>query len=83
MPWAHVRITQMGAEQDIDVFEGMTPFVTMLPEGEYRLSFGTDADPTAHEETLRVAEGGSRTIHVEMPGADVDTLVTRVLSKTP
>jgi len=82
MPWAYVRITQVGAEQDIDVFEGTTPFVTMLPEGEYRFSFGTDADPTAHEETLRV-EGGSRTIRVDMPGTDAETQINRLLSETP
>ena len=83
MPWAYVRITQVGAEQDIDVFEGTTPFVKTLPVGEYRFSFGTDADPNAHEETLRVTEGGSQTMRVDMPDTDVDAMVTRLLSMAP
>ena len=85
MPWAYVRITQVGAEPGIDasVIDEITPFTVLLPEGEYRVSFGTDTNPNAREETLRVAEDGSRTIRVDMPGTDAESQVTRLLSETP
>ena len=82
MPWSTVRITPVGAEQGVDVIERITPFAVSLPDGDYLFTFGPDGDPTAFEETRRVAEG-SRTIRLEIPGTDPEAWVDRLLSETP
>ena len=81
MPWATVRIRPVEAEQGVDVIERITPFAVSLPDGDYLFTFGPDGDPTAYEETRRVAEG-SRAIRLEIPGTDAETWVDRLLSET-